>query len=255
MYLAQTIEAIKNAKKPLFQLSSGKDSICALLKIMHAGCLYFDIAWVSTGDNASETFETMKLVKQAFNDRFHEIKSDSFTVREKYGIPSPIIQAHHIDEHLTACRENRVIVQSQYMCCLRTYMIPLQEFTLDGGYDLVIRGTRSSDRMKTPLKHLENDGFYTVAYPIYDMTDDEVTAYLSERGCLPSFYQHTTSGIDCVSCPAYWGNGHQRWLEATDPAKAEIRRQQINELLIYITESAQTGMKELGLLEDNNYGF
>lgn len=255
MYLEQTIEAIKKAKKPLFQLSGGRDSICALLKLMYAGCSDFDVAFVNTGDNANETLELMQLTVFAFGDRFHEIKSNSFSVREKYGTPSPVVRADEADGYFKICNERPIHVQSQYICCLRTIMVPLQEFTLDGGYDLVIRGTRSSDRMKTPLKHLENDGFYTVAYPIYDMTDDEVTAYLSERGCLPSFYQHTTPGIDCVSCPAYWGNGHQQWLEATDPAKAEIRRQQINELLIYITESAQTGMKELGLLEDNNYGL
>lgn len=255
MYLEQTIEAIKKAKKPLFQLSGGRDSICALLKIMHAGCLDFDVAWVNTGDNASETLELMQLAGFAFGDRFHEIKSNSFSVREKYGVPSPVVRADEADEYFKICNEKPMHVQSQYTCCLRTIMIPLQEFTVNGGYDLVIRGNRSSDRMKTPLNHLENDGSYTVAYPIYDMTDDEVITYLSERECLPSFYQYTTSGIDCVTCPAYWGNGHQQWLEATDPAKAEIRRRQINELLIYITESAQTGMRELGLLEGNYHGI
>lgn len=245
MYLKQTIDAVKIAKKPLFQLSGGCDSLCALLLLFESGCKDFDVVWVNTGDVCSETLSLMDNIRDVVGSRFFEITSDSVKIRERYGIPSPIVRSTESNQLFKLSADDAFHVQPQHMCCYHTIMLPMHEFTVDGQYDIIIRGNRGDEVMKTPLKHLENDQAYTVAYPIYDWSKQKVQAFLDERNMLPPFYAFTKDGVDCTTCPAYWGNGYQKWLENTDVEKASKRREQIKELLIYISGAVELGLNEI----------
>ncbi|XWY20044.1 hypothetical protein ACNGTO_03040 [Bisgaard Taxon 45] len=245
-YFDETVCAIKRARKPLLQLSSGRDSLCALLALIEAGCTGFDVAWVDTSDTDVDTFMRMLDLKFILGDRLHYIKSDSIGIRETYGIPSPMIRPQEANPLYGASADDTRHVQMQMDCCARTIMIPLHEFTVNGGYDLVIRGCRADENLKTPVEHLTNsDTPYILAYPIYDWSAKRVNEFLIERNALPSFYEFMNSGVDCVTCPAFWGNGHQAWLEHHYPDKAETRKHQIEKLMDYMSHTIQLGFNEI----------
>lgn len=245
-YLDETVYAIKRARKTLLQLSSGRDSLCALLALLEIGCTDFDIAWVNTGDTDAETLARMVDLKLAFGDKFHVIDSDSAYVREQYGAPSPLVRPQESNPMYSASANDTQHIQSQADCCARTIMLPLHDFTVKHGYDLVIRGCRASENLKTPIKHLtDSDTPYILAYPVYDWSDSAVNEFLIEHNALPSFYEFMDSGVDCVTCPAFWGNGHQAWLEHHYPDKAQERRHQIEKLMGYMAHTIQLGFNEL----------
>ena len=244
-YLNATIDAIHNAKKPLLQLSGGRDSLCALFVLIEHGCRDFDIAHLNTGDAPEETRRITNEIKQLFGDRLHIIDSDSFAVREEFGTPSPMIRSEEVNQAWAVCSSKKFHIQSQFDCCARTTMLPMMEFTLRGGYDLIIRGCRDAEELKTPVEHLGYSDGVTLVYPIYDWSHDEVNEFLRQRGVLPSFYEYTDYGINCVTCPAFWGNGHQAWVEKHHPDKAAERRKQIERLMGYMSQTIQLGFNEL----------
>lgn len=245
-YLDETVCAIKRSRKTLFQLSNGRDSLCALLALLEAGCSNFDVAWVNTGDTDTETLMRMIDLKFALGDKFHAIDSDSIRVREDYGIPSPMVRPQEANPVYRASAVDTYHIQLQADCCARAIMLPLHDFTVAGGYDLVIRGCREDENLKTPVKHLtDSDTPYILAYPIYDWNSHRVDEFLAERNALPSFYEFMDSGVDCVTCPAFWGNGHQAWLEHHHPEKAPERRHQIEKLMEYMAHTIQLGFNEL----------
>lgn len=245
-HLKETIIAIKRARKPALQLSGGRDSLCALFVLIEAGCFDFDIIWLNTGDAPEETVKRMQQVQLIFGERFHEIKSDSWSIREQFGVPSPMVRSEETGKHWADCSSKKYHVQSQFDCCARTTMLPVHEFTISNGYDLIIRGCRDEEELKTPIKHLtQSDAPYILAYPIYEWSSKQVNEFLAERGILPSFYDYTDYGINCVTCPAFWGNGHQAWIEAHHPEKAPVRRHQIEKLMEYMSHTIQLGFNEL----------
>jgi 3'-phosphoadenosine 5'-phosphosulfate sulfotransferase (PAPS reductase)/FAD synthetase len=244
-YIDTTVDAIHQAEKPLLQLSGGRDSLCALFILVERGCTNFDVVYTNTGDAPEETLKKIQEIKQLFGNRLHIIDSDSFAVRESFGIPSPMVRSEEVSQSWAACSSKKYHVQSQFDCCARTTMLPMMQFTLDGGYDLIIRGCRDVEELKTPITHLEQSDGVTLAYPIYDWPHSDVNEFLRQRGMLPSFYEYTDYGINCVSCPAFWGNGHQAWIEKHHPEKAAERRKQIERLMGYMSQTIQLGFNEL----------
>lgn len=246
MYLKETIYAVKRARKPLLQLSGGRDSLCTLFVLLEHGCCDYDVVWLNTGDCAPETEKRMRIIKYMFGDRFHEINSDSVAVRNMYGIPSPMVRSEEAADVWQACTSKKFPIQSQFDCCARVTMNPVHQFTIEGNYDLVIRGCREQEELKTPVPHLTTTNApYILAYPIYDWTHEQVNNFLESVGMLPTFYEYTDYGINCVTCPAFWGNGHQAWLEHYHPEKAIERRHQIEKLMSYMAHTIQLGFNEL----------
>lgn len=250
-YLTTSIAAINNAKKPLLQLSGGRDSLCTLFYLFENGCRNFDVVWVNTGDAPQETVRILSEISELFGGRFHVIESDSLSVREQYGVPSPMVRSEESHPVWASCTDQHFHIQPQFECCRRTIMEPMQNFTVDGEYDLVIRGVRSAEGLKSPVEHLASDDNFAVAYPIYDWSDAQVNQFLLERGVLPTFYERSYDGVDCVTCPAFWGNGHQAWVEEHYPEKAVERRQQIERLMGYMSHTIQLGFNELDCRSPN----
>ncbi|SMB81385.1 3'-phosphoadenosine 5'-phosphosulfate sulfotransferase (PAPS reductase)/FAD synthetase [Pasteurella testudinis DSM 23072] len=251
MFLESTIQAIHAAKKPLFQLSGGRDSLCALFVLIEQGCRSFDVAYLNTGDAPEETVRCIGDISKLFGARLHVIKSNSFAVRDEFGLPSPMVRSEETAAIWAASTNKPYHIQSKLDCCARTTMIPMMEFVEKSGYDLLIRGCREVEELKTPVNHLEKSGGITLAYPIYDWSDEQVMSFLDARGILPSFYEYANSGIDCVTCPAYWGEGHQAWIEKHHPEKAAERRRQIERLMSYMADTIQLGFNELDCRSPN----
>lgn len=248
MYLQSTIEAINSAKQPILQLSGGRDSLCALLLLEEAGCNNFDIVWLDTGDVPKETAELMQDFTIRYDIRFHVIRSDSHRSRHNFGIPSPVVRSKESSPLFKQCASDAVHVQPNFECCYRVMMQPMHEFLVRNGFDLVIRGTRANECLKAPINHLETcDYGYKVAFPIFDWSTEEVNTFLTERRMLPGFYRYMGKSIECLTCPGFWDYGHQAYLEALYPTEAESRRNQINELLIYISGAVSPGMTEAKL--------
>lgn len=247
-YLTETIEAVQRARRPLFQFSGGRDSLCTLFLLYESGCSNFDIVWVNTGDAAPETTKLVNYIKTLWGDRLYEVRTDSRTWRKTNGDPSPLVRCEEAFPWVAECSNEQYHVQPQSSCCAANVMNPMHEFTVGGGYDLVIRGNRGSEPLKTAAGHLQKtDAPYTLAYPIYDWTTPQVDMYLVKRNMLPSFYDFMDSGVDCMTCPAFWGNGHQKWLATYYPDVAQERQHNIEKLMSYMSNVIQLGFNELDL--------
>ena len=235
-YFATTIEALRESRRAVVQVSGGRDSR-AMLELVAPYLRESDfVVMLLTDDAPSETLAFAGELEKRFSNTII-VDSASTVDREINGHPSPVVLS---DQPIFA---DVLRTRSQFDCCHANRMLPLHSVTVGLGPDLILRGQRNSDEHKNPIVHLDKSDGIVYAYPIADWSDEQVDLFLADR--LPDFYKTCSDAPDCMSCTGYWGRGYQKWLESEAPDLAAVRKERIRSVIQAITPALLLGIQEV----------
>lgn len=209
-----------------FQFSGGKDSL-ASLHIMRPHLDRMTVYWLNTGDCFPETAALVERVRK-WIPNFVEIDGRQPQVIEQYGIPSDLVPASStMFGRLVG--HDQPLIQDRYSCCFRVVMQPLHERMLADGITLVVRGQKSSDRFKGPLKSGDVQDGIEYLFPVEGWTHEQVLAFLAEQGeQVQPFYDAMNTAPDCMSCSAWWEDGRAAYLKKNHPKAYERYQERLN---------------------------
>jgi phosphoadenosine phosphosulfate reductase len=108
-------------------------------------------------------------------------------------------------------------LQDRFQCCYNSLMLPMQERMEQDGITLIIRGQKSADTMKSPLRSGALENGIELLFPLEHWTDEQVFAFLKENAFIPDYYQQLAASPDCLTCSAYWSEGRAAWLKSKHP--------------------------------------
>lgn len=206
---------IKRHKKIALQFSGGRDSL-AVLYLMRDYWDAITVYWLNTGCPFPETLDIMSMVRRDVPS-FVEVKSDQWSVAEKYGMPSDVLPASSTMLGVIA-EGDGIVLQDRYSCCCRTIMEPMHSRMREDNITLIIRGQKNADRFKSPAKSGFVENGIELYFPIQDWTNDDVMSFLAESGIpIPRFYQHMNSMPDCMDCTAWWDDGRAEYMHKYHP--------------------------------------
>lgn len=191
-----------------FQFSGGKDSLAALflLKDYWSGMTVY---WTNTGDPVPEVMAVVERVR-ALVPHFVEIAG---RVREQiatHGLPSDLVPS-------TAGLSEAPRLQDRFACCYHALMAPMHQRMRDDGITLIVRGQKSADTLKSPLRSGAIENGIELLFPLEHWSDTDVFAYLEEHAFVPDYYQQLAASPDCLTCSAYWSEGRGAWLRDKHP--------------------------------------
>jgi len=193
------------------QISGGRDSL-ACLYLMRPFWDRLTVYWCDTGAAYPETLAIMAHI-QDMVPNFAVIQGNQPQVIEQFGIPSDIVpvSATHIGRMVGG---DAPLMQDRYSCCIRTMMQPTAERMVADGITLVIRGQKTKDRLKSPVRSGEVHDGIEYLFPIEDWDARKVMRYLSDEGApIPRFYEMLTGMPDCMTCSAWWEEGAAKYLK------------------------------------------
>ena len=173
--------------KAVLQFSGGKDSLACLYLLKD----YWDkitVIWVNTGAAYPEVIEQMASIK-AMVPHFIEARSNAIEFVIDNGAPSDVVPVANTTFSQQACSEDRFAIQSWVNCCAYNLWEPLEKATKETGATLVIRGTRSDDHMKAPVKSGDTVNGFQYYLPLEDWTETDVFSYLYHESIpTPDYY-------------------------------------------------------------------
>ena len=200
-------------------LSGGRDSL-ACLYLFRPHWDKLTVYWLNTGDAFPETVEFMHNIRKMVPN-FVELHGQQKQIVKADGWPSDVVVHSHTTDGNALFGGTPFKMQSRLSCCYRSMMLPAyQQMTADG-VTCIIRGKRFEEADKSPFKDGSVDSYgVELRFPIYNWTAADVTAYLVSQGVeLPRFYLHGEHSIDCMSCTAFWEDGHGAYLKNEHPEK------------------------------------
>lgn len=190
--------------RSVLQFSGGKDSLATLLlleKEVKSGEIV--VAWANTGDAFPETLEQMQKVKE-FCHTFIEVKGFQSEVIRDFGLPSDLVPSEsHVFTQNAFSIKDKVKIQSGVECCIRSHMMPMDEFVKANGFNRVYRGQKKSDTLKGGLFSGDIIDGVEYIYPIESWTDDDVYAYIKDSDLLSEHYKVANTSMDCMHCTAF----------------------------------------------------
>jgi 3'-phosphoadenosine 5'-phosphosulfate sulfotransferase (PAPS reductase)/FAD synthetase len=221
-----SLSLVEQAKRPLLLLSGGKDSMACyyLLKDFWDKLL---VVFINTGDAFPETLKIIEEVKKV-HPLFLEVKSDVKKFREEFGNPFDVVVMNNTRAGIDAGSEE--VAQKQclpFACCSKNLWEPTQNVLTNLKPDVVIRGERKSEDLKSLVTpgYVENDVIHVL--PIYEWSDKDVLSYLESVGFdLPLHYFFKESSLDCMGCTAYSEHTNDRmsWMAKNHPLQFEINK-------------------------------
>lgn len=220
------IEAALDRHKHIgFQFSGGKDSLAALLQVRQHWSR-MTVYWTNTGDPVPEVQAVVDRVR-AVVPHFVEIAG---RVREQiaaYGLPSDLMPT---TSTLLGLRDagGTIPLQDRFTCCYHSLMKPMHDRMKADGVTLIIRGQKSADQLKSPLRSGALDDGVELLFPLEHWTDAEVFVYLQANSFVPDYYQHLGASPDCLTCSAYWNEGRARWLHSAHPEAYQVYQDKLD---------------------------
>lgn len=203
-------ETIDRHKKIALQFSGGRDSL-ACLYLMKPYWDQLTVYWCNTGAAYPETLALIAKIRDMVPN-FAVIEGRQPTVIKQFGIPSDIVPVSATPFGQMA-GGGTIAIQDRYSCCTRSMMLPTHERMIEDGITLIIRGQKSSDKLKSTVKSGDvHDGieFY---FPIEDWDSRQVMRFLEDKGApIPRFYEMLNTMPDCMNCSAYWEEGVAKYL-------------------------------------------
>lgn len=194
------------------QLSGGRDSI-ACFYLMRPYLDRLTVYWVNTGAAYPETLSIIGKLR-AMAPHFVEIDGNQTGIVTQFGIPSDIVPVSHTPIGIMGEGAARPLIQDRYSCCARTIMIPLHQRMIDDGITLIIRGQKSSDRLKGPHHSGDVQDGFELLFPIEDWSREQVMRYLREQDApIARFYEVLNGTPDCMTCSAWWEEGAAKYLK------------------------------------------
>lgn len=177
--------------KTALQFSGGKDSVVCLWLLKP---IWDDITvyWLNSGNAFPEVILYMEELRKLV-PHFVEVRADQPQVIRLYGLPTE---------------------ETKFRCCEATLWFPMHIQMLHDGVDLIIRGQKNSDHLKSPIRsgHFEDGIKYW--FPLESWTDQQVWDYIKEHELpVAPFYGHATGTLECMNCTAYADLKHSAYME------------------------------------------
>lgn len=202
-----------------FQFSGGKDSFAALL-LLEGYWPQMTVYWTNTGDPVPEILTMVEQVR-AMVPHFVEIAGRVNEQIAAHGLPSDLVPTTSAPTGLLAFGGG-VALQDRFNCCYHSLMLPMQERMVADGITLIVRGQKSADVMKSPLRSGALHDGIELLFPIEHWTDTDVFDYLNGNAFVPEYYEHLTASPDCLTCSAYWGESRATWLKTKHPEAYQV---------------------------------
>lgn len=216
---------VAKANRPLLLLSGGKDSLACyfLLKEFWDKLL---VVYINTGDAFPET---LKIIEQVKNNHslFLEVKSDVKGFRKQYGNGYDVIAADHTKKGHEVLSTSGPKNCLTFDCCSKNLWEPAQEVLHKLQPDVVIRGERKSEDIKSTVTPGFVENGVTHVLPIYDWSDKDVLNYLESIGFeLPLHFFFKESSLDCMGCTGYNDHTNDRidWMKENYPEQFEVNK-------------------------------
>lgn len=187
-------------KRATLLYSGGKDSLACLL-LLADWWHQVDVVWVDTGNQFPEVYEHMDRVR-GLVPTFITIKSNTYEFTRDHGYPVDVVPTRYTTTGQFIYGPKKFRVCSRFDCCRNNIWKPIEDYVRLTKPTCIIRGDRSSERVKAP-ESIEGIEF---AFPLFDWTTDQVMSLIrnapfglfQERHNLPE-----GSSLDCISCMAY----------------------------------------------------
>jgi 3'-phosphoadenosine 5'-phosphosulfate sulfotransferase (PAPS reductase)/FAD synthetase len=220
-------------QKIALSFSGGKDS----LAVVHLLMEHLDrvtIYHLDTGDLLPEMRESVDRVR-CWAPNFVTVRTDVLAWQKEHGLPTDLLphSAHPVGQ---AMGEHKAKLVARYDCCFANLMAPIYQRIRADGNTLLIRGTKSVDMKRLPLRSGEGETALELWYPLQDWSNDQVFEYLNAN-CIPipRVYDHVVNSPECARCSAWWGEGRATYLKQYHP---DLFRQYDERLQIVIDEIA-----------------
>jgi 3'-phosphoadenosine 5'-phosphosulfate sulfotransferase (PAPS reductase)/FAD synthetase len=222
--IGEFMEVLDRHGRIALQVSGGRDSI-ACLYLMRPYLDRITVYWCNTGAAFPETLSIIAKLRELCPN-FVEIDGNQQGVIEKYGMPSDIVPASNTPIGLMGAGSSAPLIQDRYSCCANTIMLPLHQRMIDDGITLIIRGQKTVDRLKSPVKSGETLQGIEYFFPIEGWTSKQVTDYLRKEGApIARFYEVLSGTPDCMTCSAWWEEGTAKYLKRYHkPEYEEVQR-------------------------------
>lgn len=200
--LERAREALHRHKNAVLQFSGGKDSL-ACLHILRPLWDRFTVLWMNTGDSFPETRDQMGDVARMV-PHFLEVQSQQPAQHCRSGPPSDLVPAWTTEMGRLLDETISRRIQMPFACCNENIWAPMDQATRKLGATLIIRGQRTSEAKKSPIRSGFQAGELEALFPIEDWSADDVRSYLSSQNVdLPEHYAYFDSSLDCQHCTAY----------------------------------------------------
>lgn len=216
---AHLLSVMERHERIAFQFSGGKDSLATLF-LMEDFWPQMTVYWTNTGDPVPEVQEVVDCVR-GLVPHFVEISGRVHAQIAAHGLPSDLVPTTSAPTGLVAYGGG-VALQDRFNCCYHALMLPMQERMAADGITLIVRGQKSSDAMKSPLRSGALHDGIELLFPLEHWSDAEVFDYLNGNAFIPNYYEHLTASPDCLTCSAYWGESRATWLKTKHPEAYQV---------------------------------
>lgn len=234
---------INKHEKIVLMFSGGKDSIACLFMLRP----FWDkitVLWLNTGNSFPETLETIANFRKIVPN-FIEIKSDVLGFKKQFGEVSDIVVSNETEIAEIAEGKKEFKTLSPFTCCSANIWYPTSDYIKKNGFTLIVRGQRSDENQKAPIKsgHIEDGIEYL--FPIENWSSNEVLSYIENEGFnIPEHFYFEESSLDCMNCTGFLRNtvDRQEWMKKNHPEVYESNKKIIGRIL-------QSAKNEINFIE------
>ena len=225
----QELETILSRHERIaLQVSGGRDSI-ACLYLLQPYWNRLTVYWLDTGSAYPETVSLMERIK-AMVPSFVRVEGRQPQTIADWGMPTDILPASSTPMGVSASGHG-VPMQDRYSCCLRSIMLPMHERMLADGITLIVRGQKTADRLKSPVRSGDVHDGIEYLFPIEEWSPRQVMQFLREKDApIPRFYEMLNGAPDCMTCSAYWEEGAMAYLKRYHHAQYQQNLERLEQI-------------------------
>lgn len=187
-------------QKTALSFSAGKDS-AACLYLLEKDWDDITVVWCNPGDPYEETLRYMEGIK-AMVPHFVEVKADVRAWIKEHGHPVDILPWKATPWGRAVEQSGALAMAPYFDCCGSNLWRPMVDYIKANGFEVVIRGQKDSDRMRSPIEHGAVIEGVRYEFPIRNWSDDDVRGFLGDR-IPPSYLRGRKTSLDCKRCTAY----------------------------------------------------
>jgi 3'-phosphoadenosine 5'-phosphosulfate sulfotransferase (PAPS reductase)/FAD synthetase len=216
--LVETMEALlARHERVALQFSGGKDSMAALF-LLRPWLERITVYWVNAGDSFPETLRAIEATREQVKiPHFVEVRSDARAWREQNGDPSDIVPTYSSPLGMLMGFGN-VKVSDRFSCCWSNVMAPMYQRMKEDGVTLVIRGSKLADMPNLPMRSGQVVDGMELFLPLEQWSHEDVLSFLVDVDAfVHECYEGGHHGVDCMTCTAWWNEGHFKLLKKNHP--------------------------------------